>query len=88
MMNNPDLQPSISALTYWHLDNGKLVREWTFPTFAAAISFINEIAPLAEAANHHPDIDIRYNVVRLSLITHSKGAITQRDIDFAQQLNT
>lgn len=71
----------------WKLHQGKLVREWTFSNFVNAISFVNQVAPLAEAAGHHPDIDIRYNHVTLSLVSHDAGGITARDAAMARQLD-
>ncbi len=70
----------------WKLEQGKLVRDYTFPDFPSAISFVNGIAELAESANHHPDIDIRYNQVRISLVSHDAGAITERDTHMAQRI--
>lgn len=71
----------------WTLRDSKLVREWTFKNFVDAIAFVNKVAPLAEAAGHHPDIDIRYNRVLLALVSHDAGGITARDVSMAHQLN-
>ena len=66
---------------------GKLTREWTFKDFVQAMEFVNQVAALAEAAGHHPDIDIRYNRVSLGLVSHDAGGITQRDAAMAKQIN-
>ena len=71
----------------WKLDEGKLVRNYTFPNSPSTISFVNWIAELAESSNHHPDIDIRYNQVRLSLVSHDAGGITERDIQMALRIS-
>jgi 4a-hydroxytetrahydrobiopterin dehydratase len=71
----------------WRLSDGALVRELTFPDFLAAIAFVNRVASLAETAGHHPDIDIRYNRVRLALVTHDAGGITSNDTSLAAQLD-
>ena len=71
----------------WKLDDGKLVHDWTFKDFVEAMSFVNQVAELAEKAGHHPDIDIRYNRVRLGLISHDAGGITERDASMASQIN-
>jgi len=81
------LNSALSSLPGWQLADGKLVRDDTFPDFAAAMAFVNQIAALAEAANHHPDIDIRYNQVRLGLISHDTGGITNRDVRLATEIN-
>jgi 4a-hydroxytetrahydrobiopterin dehydratase len=64
-----------------------LVRFWTFTDFVQAIAFVNKVAKLAEAAGHHPDIDIRYNRVKLALVSHDAGGITARDVDMARELS-
>ena len=74
-------------LPMWQLEDGKLVRDYTFPDFAAAMIFVNKVAALAESTNHHPDIDIRYNQVRLALISHDSGGITKRDIKLATRID-
>jgi len=71
----------------WQLEEGKLIRDYTFPDFVAAMAFVNQVAALAEAANHHPDIDIRYNQVRLALISHDSGGLTRRDIKLASKID-
>jgi 4a-hydroxytetrahydrobiopterin dehydratase len=70
----------------WPLQGGKLVREWSFKDFIAAMTFVNHIAAIAEAAGHHPDIDIRYNHVLLALVSHDAGGITERDTTMASRI--
>ena len=74
-------------LPKWQIEYGKLVRDYTFVNFAAAIEFVNKVAVLAESANHHPDIDIRYNQVRLGLISHDTDGLTQRDVKLAELID-
>lgn len=78
-----ELKESLAKTEAWTLDDGNLVREWTFADFPAAIAFVQQVAILAEQAEHHPDIDIRYNRVRLALSTHDAGGITERDFALA-----
>ncbi len=62
---------------------------FTFANFLQAIAFVNQIAPLAEEANHHPDIDIRWNKVHLTLITHDAGhTITEKDYALATRISS
>jgi 4a-hydroxytetrahydrobiopterin dehydratase len=70
----------------WKLEGGKLVRDWSFKDFVAAMIFVNKIAALAEGAGHHPDIDIRYNKVRLGLVSHDAGGVTERDANMARRI--
>lgn len=83
-----EIDIALLDLPSWQLIDGKLVRDYTFPDFAHAMTFVNKVADLAESANHHPDIDIRYNQVRLALISHDSGGITNRDIKLATRINT
>jgi 4a-hydroxytetrahydrobiopterin dehydratase len=70
----------------WRLQGGKLIREWVFKDFLAAIAFVNRVAEVAEAAGHHPDIDIRYNRVLLAMVSHDAGEITERDTAMATRI--
>jgi 4a-hydroxytetrahydrobiopterin dehydratase len=64
------------------VDDG-LEREFEFDSFPAAVAFVDRLAEVAEAENHHPDIDIRYKRVRVRWTTHSAGEITERDRELA-----
>jgi 4a-hydroxytetrahydrobiopterin dehydratase len=75
----------LGTLPDWQIEGGELVRVYKFSDFAAALGFVNRVGQAAEAAGHHPDIDIRYNRVRLALITHDAGGLTQKDFDLAAQ---
>jgi 4a-hydroxytetrahydrobiopterin dehydratase len=86
-LTGPQLQDFLDHNPDWHADDGALVREYTFPDFRAAMQFINHVADHAEAAGHHPDIDIRYNKVRLALVTHDAGGITANDTSMAMALS-
>jgi 4a-hydroxytetrahydrobiopterin dehydratase len=78
----------MQSLPGWKLEGGELVRHYDFADFAAAMVFVNRVAEKAEAAGHHPDIDIRYNKVRLALISHDQGGLTERDMKMATTLNS
>jgi 4a-hydroxytetrahydrobiopterin dehydratase len=72
----------------WALEDGMLVRFWTFKDFIEAMRFVDRVAQLAEEAQHHPDIDIRYNRVKLALVSHDAGGITARDARMAESLGS
>ena len=61
------------------------MRTFKFDDFVAALDFVNRVGKLAEKAGHHPDIDIRYNKVRLALISHDAGGLTNKDFELAGQ---
>jgi 4a-hydroxytetrahydrobiopterin dehydratase len=86
-MSEPQIKALLTDEPDWKLEDGKLVRDWTFKDFVAAMIFVNKIAALAEGAGHHPDIDIRYNKVRLGLVSHDAGGITERDADMVKRIS-
>jgi len=69
----------------WEEQNNALVRVFEFDSFPLAIEFVDRLASAAEAANHHPDIDIRYRKVTVRWTTHSEGGITDRDREMAER---
>jgi 4a-hydroxytetrahydrobiopterin dehydratase len=79
ILNQAEIDSHLKENPDWKLDSGRLVRDWTFNDFVHAMAFVNQVAELAEAAGHHPDIEIRYNRVRLALVSHDAGGITIRD---------
>ncbi len=86
-LTQAEIEEVLRTHSDWKLQGGKLVREWTFKDFVAAMAFVNQVAGIAEAAGHHPDIDIRYNRVQLGLVSHDAGGITQRDAAMAANLS-
>jgi len=82
-----ELQSEIATLDGWELRDGRLRKQFTFRTFLRAMAFVNSVAYLAESAGHHPDITINYNKVTLRIITHSEGALTDRDFALARQID-
>ena len=81
-----EIQQCLSELPGWKYGNNSIEKLFEFKDFAAAIKFVNRVAEAAEQANHHPDIDIRYNMVRMSLTSHDSGGVTARDFRMAKQI--
>lgn len=71
----------------WEEVEGALEREFRFRDFAEALAFVNRVGELAERENHHPDVEIHWNTVRLRWWTHVKDAITERDYELAARSN-
>ncbi|MGQ4464653.1 4a-hydroxytetrahydrobiopterin dehydratase [Streptomyces violaceoruber] len=83
------LTEALSALNGWTLRHNELVLEHEIEDFSAAIRLVNSVAVLAEEAEHHPDIDIRWRMVTFALCTHSAGLrITELDISMAAKINS
>jgi 4a-hydroxytetrahydrobiopterin dehydratase len=81
-----ETQQHLDKLTGWQIENGQLTKTFRLDTFVGALNFVNRVGELAERAGHHPDIDIRYNRVRLNLSTHDAGGLTAKDFDLASQV--
>jgi 4a-hydroxytetrahydrobiopterin dehydratase len=86
-LNATEIEQVLKTHPAWKLQGGKLIREWTFRDFVEAVAFVNRVAAVAEAAGHHPDMDIRYNKVVLGLISHDAGGITGRDAAMAGRID-
>jgi 4a-hydroxytetrahydrobiopterin dehydratase len=72
----------------WRREGDEIVREWRLENFAEAMGFVNRVAELAEAANHHPDILVHgWNKVRLALTNHSAGGLTDADFEMAARID-
>ena len=71
----------------WRREGSELVKVLRRRGFAGALAFVNQVGALAEAADHHPDIDIRWDTVTLRLSTHSAGGLTERDLSLAAQID-
>ena len=88
VLADTEIKQVLRGLSGWEQKNGPIQRVFEFPDFKAAMRFVNAVADAAEQANHHPDIDIRYNKVTMSLISHDSGGITQRDVQMAGRINS
>jgi len=76
-------QALLAEVPGFRIEGGKLRRTFVFPTFLAGIAFVQRVAELAEAEDHHPDIDIRYTAVELALTTHEVGGLSRNDFVLA-----
>ena len=85
-MNKELMNKIESDLNKWAIQNELLVKEFMFSTFQDAINFVNVVAKIADEADHHPDIFISYNKVKISLITHDLGEISEKDYLLAKEI--
>jgi 4a-hydroxytetrahydrobiopterin dehydratase len=83
---NEGFAARLENLPAWQIEAGELVKTYQFKDFVAALHFVNQIGKAAEDAGHHPDIDIRYNKVRLALVTHDAGGLTEKDFNLASMI--
>ncbi|MCC7054813.1 MAG: 4a-hydroxytetrahydrobiopterin dehydratase [Gemmatimonadaceae bacterium] len=88
LLSDIELQRALGRLPGWSKRSGVMSKVFSLPSFPAAIAFVTRIADAAEAAQHHPDIDIRYTKVTIALSTHDSGGLTQQDVDLAGVIET
>jgi 4a-hydroxytetrahydrobiopterin dehydratase len=86
-LSEEEITARLGQLPAWQVFDNTLQRQWKFPSFFEGIRFINRVAELADAADHHPDIDIRYTRITIRLWTHTANGITEKDFDLAKQID-
>jgi 4a-hydroxytetrahydrobiopterin dehydratase len=87
-LSDLEIQRALGGLNGWSRRGDALMKTFTFTRFADGIAFVDRIAIAADRMNHHPDIDIRYTKVAISLSTHDAGGITDNDIKLAQEIDS
>jgi 4a-hydroxytetrahydrobiopterin dehydratase len=88
LVSETEIRERLTRLPRWERRGNEIRRTWTFADFESSMAFVNKVAALARAADHHPDIDIRYSRVTLALSTHDAGGLTRRDFDLAEAIGT
>ncbi len=85
-LRSDEIAQRLGTLAGWSLGRGggTIERTYVLPSFRASLAFVGFVGELAEAKNHHPDVDIRYNQVTLRLSTHDAGGITPKDFELAR----
>ena len=81
------IRAALAELPQWKKRGVVITRTFEFKDFPSAIKFVNALARIAEKAQHHPDIDIRWNKVTLALTTHDEGGLTEKDFAMARKLD-
>lgn len=87
VLDKGTIQQQIENLDGWELENNSITRTFEFQDFVTAMEFVNKLVGPAESMQHHPDIEISYNTVHLSLTTHSEGGVTENDFKLAGKIN-
>ena len=85
-LTDEEIRDGLDGLAGWERDGDEVVKEYRFDGFGDAVAFVVGVAFRAEKADHHPDLDIRYNRVRVALSTHSEGGITAKDLALAGEI--
>jgi len=87
-MDDDQIISALERFPHWRREGNQILRPVEAPSFLEGIELVGVVARAAEAANHHPDIDIRWNKVRLALATHSEGGLTRKDFDLAAEIES
>jgi 4a-hydroxytetrahydrobiopterin dehydratase len=82
-LSEEEAQVRVAALTDWAIEGDEIAKTFKFTGFADSVAFVVRLGFAAEKADHHPDLDIRYNRVRVALSTHSEGGLTEKDFALA-----
>jgi 4a-hydroxytetrahydrobiopterin dehydratase len=85
-LTQKQIEAALAELDGWSFQDGAVTQTFRFADFVHAVGFVEHLAEVAEARQHHPDIDIRYNKVTLRLSTHSAGGITAKDVELAEAI--
>ncbi|RMH15246.1 MAG: 4a-hydroxytetrahydrobiopterin dehydratase [Gemmatimonadetes bacterium] len=86
-LNDESIESWLTRREGWSRDGDRLVKEYRFDSFRDSIVFVNRVATIADELDHHPDIDVRYDRVSLSLSSHDAGGITDRDLKLAERID-
>lgn len=86
-LTDDQIRQALDSLPGWQRDGDMIARTYTHPDFRVAIGFVGYVAEIAENLGHHPDIDVRYNEVRLAVTTHDAGGLTEKDLELARTVD-
>ena len=82
-----EITTHLAALPHWRRSGGAITRTLTFAGFPEAVAFVTRLIEPAETMQHHPDVDVRYNRVIITLSTHDAGGLTASDVTLAAQID-
>ena len=86
-MNLNEIYAEMSSLREWSLEGNSIVKNFSFENFKQALNFVDKVGEIAERLNHHPDIIIKDNLVRLGLTTQDAGGLTKIDFDVGKEID-
>ena len=86
-LSSTQIKAALPSVPDWKKKNAAITRTFQFKDFPAAIKFVDSLAKIAEREWHHPDIDIRWNKVKLTLSTHDAGGLTKKDFSLAKRFD-
>ncbi|MEI6352057.1 MAG: 4a-hydroxytetrahydrobiopterin dehydratase [Verrucomicrobiota bacterium] len=87
LLAQSDVKQMMKRIPEWETDKKSIERTFEFDDFTQAIDFLNAVAEIAEEEDHHPDLDVRWNKVRVELSTRSEGGLTELDFQMAEKID-
>jgi len=85
-LTDSEISDRLRSLEGWEVRDSRLVKSFKFKDFVSAVHFVDEIAPLAEAEGHHPDLQVGWGKVVVELTSHDAGGLTEKDFEVAARL--
>ena len=86
-LDNDEIEAKLSQLEGWSHEGDAIVKEFDNGDFKGSVDFVNEITPEAEQMNHHPDLEISWDTVKVTITTHSEGGLTAGDFELAAKID-
>jgi 4a-hydroxytetrahydrobiopterin dehydratase len=86
-LSDQEIDEALTTVDGWSREGDTIVKEFDRGDFAGSVDFVNAIAPGAEEMNHHPDLEISWSKVKVSLSTHSQGGLTSNDFELARKID-
>lgn len=87
MLNLGEINQEMSTLNGWSLEGSSITKSFSFTNFKDSLDFVNRVGEVSERMQHHPDVLLTYDQVRLSLTTHSENGITRKDFQLAKEID-
>jgi 4a-hydroxytetrahydrobiopterin dehydratase len=86
-LGEEEIEARLGELEGWRREGEAIVKEFELDDFMGSVDFINRLAPVAEELNHHPDLQVSWNKVVVSITTHSEGGLTENDFELAKSVD-
>ena len=86
-LENDEIQSRLAGLDGWTREGEAIVKEFDKGDFKGSVAFVNELTPIAEEMNHHPDLEVSWATVKVTITTHSEGGLTAGDFELASRID-
>jgi 4a-hydroxytetrahydrobiopterin dehydratase len=87
LLSDEEIEQRLEGSSGWERDGDSIVKAFENDDFKGSVAFVNRLMPVAEAMNHHPDLEISWATVKVSISTHSEGGLTANDFDLASRID-